>query len=154
MVRVMFGKELPDTITNIDVYFNNTYELSWFEDDIVKKMIKDIDDSEVIGNCINSKYLGTTSVENLSGGVKALIVMLKDEELEYPIDLICCGENCQSWLSYIFSIKDITVSMTGVHLSFKNLDIRGICLNDNSEITCSYDWCKKMSDCLGEYYVR
>lgn len=154
MVKVMFGKQLPDTITNIDVYFNNTYEFDWFEDDTVKRMIKDIDDSEVVGNCISSKYLGTTSVENLSGGVKALILMLKDDELEYPIDLICCGENCQYWLSYIFSVKDITVSMTGLHILFEDLSIRGIYLNDNSEITCSEDWHRKMLEFIGEYYVR
>ena len=44
--------------------------------------------------------------------------------------------------------------MTGLHLLFEGLPINGICLNDNSEITCSDDWLRKMLDFVGEYYVR
>ena len=149
MVSVMFGKELPNTIPNIDVYFDNVYENSWFEDDIVKQMVRDIDKSELHGLMVDSPFLGSISVEKLSGGVKSLILLLKDDELEFPIDLVCCGKNCEQWLSYIFSVKDVTVCTTGLHLRFEGYNIDGICLNDNSEI--HNNWWSKMVEFLEVY---
>jgi hypothetical protein len=133
MIKVLFGKELPHTLSDVDVYFKNTYDFDWFEDDIVKQMVKEIDDSELVGNCLVSPYLGNTSPENMSGGVKALILLLKDDS-EFRINLTFLGRNCQKWLSYITSIKDIEVSMTGVDLTMRGYPIEGICLNDGSEI--------------------
>lgn len=43
MVKVLFGKELPNSIVNIDVYFDNTYKPDWFEDELVKQIVRDID---------------------------------------------------------------------------------------------------------------
>lgn len=149
MVKVLFGDKLPDTIPDVDAYFNNTYEYDWFEDEIVKQMVRDIDKSELHGAMVDSPFLGSISVERLFGGVKTLIILLKDDELEFNIDLIWCGENCEKWLAYIFNHKDVTVCMTGVHLRFDGYDFNGICLNDNSQI--HNNWWQVMVKHLGDY---
>lgn len=64
---------------NTSVYFNNTYEPEWFDSELAKEMIRDIDDSEVLsGECINSPVLGQIPLERLSGGVKTLLLMLNE----------------------------------------------------------------------------
>lgn len=152
MIRVLFGRELEDTIQNIDVYFNNTYEYDWFKDDIVKQMIKDVDNSDIVDGCVISPVLGTIPVEKLSGGVKALICLYKDDEA--TINLTSCGQNCQEWLSKLSDMKDITVSMTGYDLTFEGLPVQGICLNDGSKISNASEWVRKMCDFGEDYYYE
>ena len=147
MVSVFFGKD-RDAILNIDVYFNHTFEYEWLDDQFVRDMIKDIDNSIVLSNqCIQSPVLGQIPPEKLSGGVKACIIIYKLNEI---VDLVVCGENCEPWLSKIFELKDCRVSMSGYDLSFKDLPIRGICENDNSHIDNYKDWVDKMCDMVGE----
>ena len=105
-------------------------------------MLKDVDHSECTNysNIVNP-ILGQIIPEKISGGVKALIVLYKTDTV---VDLVNCGENCQSWISKIASMKDIEVDMSGVDLTFKNYGINGICLNDNSTIADYKDWIRSM----------
>ena len=151
MVEVMFGKKLPHAIVNIDVYFNNRYRNEWFDDENVKQVVRDIDHSEIEGCVLKSPVLGNVSVEKLSGGAKAIIVMLKDDTLKFPINLIVCGSNCENWLEYCFKHRDLTVCTTGLHIRFLNRTIEGKCLNDNTYFT---DWHSKMIEFLEEYNDR
>ncbi len=48
MVHVYYG-DMPDAIYNPSIYFKNTYDGSWIMDDLSKQMIKDVDQSEVLG---------------------------------------------------------------------------------------------------------
>ena len=146
MVKVLFGTDFGEnkTILDIDTYFNNVYENDWMYDETVKQIVKDIDKSDLEGLNVISPILGSISVRDLSGGAKALICLLKDTGSDGFIDLVVLGENCEKWLAYIFGIKDVTVCMTGYHLFFKEYDVSGICLNDNSIINDSNDWRKKL----------
>lgn len=145
MVKVLFGEDFGEnTILDIDSYFANVYEDTWLDDDVVRNIVKDIDDSDLNGLNVISPVLGSISVRDLSGGTKALICMLKDNNPESFIDLVVLGENCEKWLSYIFKHKDVQVCMTGYHLFFDGLDIEGICLNDGSSIKDAADWQKKL----------
>lgn len=141
MLKVYFGHR-RDTVYNIDVYFDNTYEKEWFDDKFVQAILKDVDHSECTNysNIVNP-ILGQIIPEKISGGVKALIVLYKTDTV---VDLVNCGENCQSWISKIASMKDIEVDMSGVDLTFKNYVINGICLNDNSTIADYKDWIRSM----------
>ena len=56
MLRILFGRETEDTNIDPDTYFNNTCEAEWFDDEIVKQIIRDIDDSEVQGFSLISKH--------------------------------------------------------------------------------------------------
>lgn len=148
MVSVYFGND-TSAILNIDLYFNHVYRAEWLDDDLVKQMIKDVDNSTVLSNqCIQSPVLGQIPPERLSGGVKALICLLKLDDC--LIDLVVCGENCEKWISEIAKKKDIRVSMSGYDLTFKGYEISGICENDNSVIRDYRDWIQKMCDMAGE----
>ena len=60
MLKIFFGDNPGDNyIFNPDVFFNNTYEDEWITSETSRKMIKDIDGSEVKGPCmIDSPFLG------------------------------------------------------------------------------------------------
>ena len=143
MIKVRFGVN-DDSILDIDGYFDNVFEYDWLDDEFVREMIKSIDNSEVLSNqCVKNPVLGQIPPEKLSGGVKALICLWKmtDEDFDgLTIDLIVCGENCEDWLVKIYDIKDITVSMSGFDIVFKDKPIQGVCLNDGSQINDWEDW--------------
>ena len=75
MLNIIYG-DVKNSIYNTNVYFKNSYEPEWLDAELAKKMIKDIDDSEVLsGECINSPVLGQIPPERLSGGVKTLFLL-------------------------------------------------------------------------------
>lgn len=85
-------------------YFDNVYEDEWLEDDLVKEMIRDVDHSEVLTpHIIESPVLGAITPRELSGGVKVLILMLKDDSFIYNMS------NCAKWVLKIAEKKDLTV---------------------------------------------
>ena len=89
-------------------YFDNVYEDEWIEDPFVKEMIQDVDSSTVISaHIIESPILGPITAKELSGGVKVLILMLKDDSFVY--NLTNCGNNCAKWVLKIAEQKDLTV---------------------------------------------
>lgn len=89
-------------------YFDNVYEDEWLEDDFVKEMIQDVDQSAVISpHIIDSPILGAITPRELSGGVKVLILMLKDDSFVY--NMSNCGNNCAKWILKIAEKKDLTV---------------------------------------------
>ena len=65
-------------------YFDNVYEDEWIEDSFVKEMVQDVDHCTVISShVIDSPILGAITPRELSGGVKVLILMLKDDSFIY-----------------------------------------------------------------------
>ena len=111
MLKIFFGDNPGDNyIFNPDVFFNNTYEDEWITSEISKKMIKDIDGSEVKNsNIIESSFLGLISPERLSGGVKTLILMQNDTE--HIFNDSACGNNCAQWILKLAKQKDITIRL-------------------------------------------
>ena len=89
-------------------YFDNVYEDEWIEDPFVREMIQDVDSSAVLNaHIIESPVLGPITPKELSGGVKVLILMLKDDSFVY--NLSNCGNNCAKWVLKIAEQKDLTV---------------------------------------------
>ena len=109
MLRVWFG-DRKNAIYNTSVFFKNRYEDEWITDDFAKKVIKDIDHSEVIdANSINSPVLGNISPLQLSGGVKALILMK-----HFPgkvFNASNCGDNCAKWILSLGEEQDFTINL-------------------------------------------
>ena len=108
MLSVRFGT-IENTIIDVDNYFDFEYEEEWLEDDLVKQMILDVDKSEVLDvGVVKSPILGLIHPTEISGGVKALILMLKTDD---EIWATACGDNCSKWILKIAEIKDITISL-------------------------------------------
>lgn len=55
MLYITFNKT-KDVLIYIDNYFDMNYEDEWFEDELVKQIILDVDKSTVISNGINDIY--------------------------------------------------------------------------------------------------
>ena len=109
MLTIIYG-DAPQSVYNTNVFFKNTYEPEWFETDIAKKMIRDVDDSDVLsGECINSPVLGQIPPERLSGGVKTLLLILNEPDRVFNAST--CGDNCAKWLLEIGQQKDVTVNL-------------------------------------------
>ena len=109
MLSIIYG-DMQNSIYNTNVYFKNTYEPEWFESDLAKKIVKDIDNSDVLsGECINSPVLGQIPPERLSGGVKTLLLMLNDPDKIFNAST--CGDNCAKWILEIGKQKDLTINL-------------------------------------------
>ncbi|WP_461821287.1 DUF4869 domain-containing protein [Blautia stercoris] len=109
MLTIIYGDE-PRSIYNTNVYFKNTYESEWLESELAKKMIQDVDDSEVLGGeCIKSPVLGQIPPERLSGGVKTLLLMLNESDRIFNAST--CGDNCAKWILEIAKQKDLTINL-------------------------------------------
>jgi len=109
MLRVILGN-VEDAVYNTSVYFKNTYRDEWITDDFSAAMIKDVDQSIVVGpRMIESPVLGAISPKELSGGVKALILIYKDKS--HIFNASNCGDNCARWLLKIGEMQDVTINL-------------------------------------------
>lgn len=119
MLNIIYGKvESDNYIFDPDTFFNNQYDEDWIVDDFSKKVIADIDKSEVQGPySIMSPVLGSISTEKLSGGVKTLILINNDDN--HIFNASACGDNCAKWLIDIGKRKDITIRL-GYLMDFGN----------------------------------
>ena len=111
MLSIIYGEINADNyIFDPDTYFNNRYEDEWITDDFSKKVILDVDKSEVRGPyAIMSPVLGSISTERLSGGVKTLILVNNDAD--HVFNVSACGDNCAKWLIDIGKRKDVLVRL-------------------------------------------
>ena len=109
MLTIKYG-DAENGIYNTNVYFKNTYEPEWIESELAKKIIKDVDDSDVLsGECIKSPVLGQIPPERLSGGVKTLLLMLNEPDKIFNAST--CGDNCAKWILEIGKQKDLTINL-------------------------------------------
>lgn len=109
MLSIFFG-DMPEAIYDPVIYFKNTYTDEWIMDGLSRKMIKDVDRSEVIGpRVIDSPVLGGISPRELSGGVKTLIAIYKVPEKIFNAS--ACGDNCAKWLLKIGKMQDVTINL-------------------------------------------
>lgn len=109
MLRIFFGIR-KDEIYNTDVYYQNQYEKSWITEDFARKIIADIDDSEVVGeDTIKNNIFDTFSSTELSTGVKTLLLIHNQPKKIFNISN--CGDNCAKYLLEMAEERDITVCL-------------------------------------------
>lgn len=109
MLNIYFG-DMPEAIYNTAVYFKNTYDEKWMLKDLTKEMILDVDQSQVLGShAIQSPVLGIISPENLSGGVKTLILVANKKKMVFNAST--CGDNCAKWLLKIAEKQKIVINL-------------------------------------------
>lgn len=109
MLSIYYG-DMSEAVYNTSVYFKNTYEDEWILDQHVRQMIEDVDKSIVIdAGVIDSPVLGKIPPEKLSGGVKTLILIDKDDSRIYNAST--CGDNCAKWILQMAQDRDITINL-------------------------------------------
>lgn len=109
MLKVIFG-DVEEAIYNTSVYFDNTYDEEWITSDFSKKVIMDIDKSEVVSDeYIKSPVLGPITPTKLSGGTKTLILINNNPDMIFNAST--CGDNCAKWILQLGREKDITINL-------------------------------------------
>lgn len=137
MLKIVFG-DIENSIYHPPVYFDNVYEDRWITDDFSIEMIRDIDKSEVISaRAIDSPYLGSISVKELSGGVKTLILMKFDESGKI-FNASSCGDNCAKWIVEISKHKDLVINLHHVMDFSSCKDFEALIINTGKYVR-SYD---------------
>jgi hypothetical protein len=110
VLKLRFGEFTDDLIYNVRGYFSAQKKRDWFNDPVVKKIIKDIDNSIAVKDeYIESPVLGAIPPDRLSDGCKAVILM---QVLDKPhIYGSRCGDNCVPSILDIAESKDITLTL-------------------------------------------
>ncbi len=109
MLRIHFGA-LPEEIYNTEIYYENQYEKEWVMDEFAKKVIRDIDASEVVApDVIRNEIFGTFGSTELSAGVKTLLLIRNVKNKIFNISN--CGDNCAPYLLELAKDRDIKVTL-------------------------------------------
>lgn len=128
MLNIYFG-DMEDSVYNTEIYFKNDYDPAWLEDPLVKQMILDVDRSTVLSSgAVDSPVMGIIPPTSLSGGVKTLILILKEPQKVFNASN--CGDNCAVWLLRMGKERDVTINLR--HIMEFDDDRFDICvLNDH-----------------------
>ena len=111
MLNIIYGElERDNYIFDPDTFFNHQSEEQWFEDELTKEMVRDVDQSEIIGpHLVQSPFLGAIPPEKLSGGVKTLILIANDHN--HIFNASACGDNCAKWLLEIAKDRKVVINL-------------------------------------------
>lgn len=132
MLKIYFG-DMEKAIYNTEIYFKNDYDPEWLDDPVVRKMILDVDNSVVLSSgAIDSPVMGIIPPTSLSGGVKTLILILKEPEKVFNASN--CGDNCASWLLRMGNDRDVTINLRHI-MDFGDEPFEIYVLNDNVVVT-------------------
>lgn len=128
------------------LFFNHTFNPKWLESDLAKEIIEDVDKSIVESPyCIKSSVLGQISPFMISGGAKALILMLQDD-LDVTVWGTAMGDNCFKWILKISKIKDVYLCLSHVMCLDTDEEIDAIMVNNNAEIHSQKDYIDAIID--------
>lgn len=109
MLRIFFGRR-EDEIYNTEIYFYNQYNKDWIMDDFARRVIKDVDSSEVYGpDEIENEVFGKFGAVELSAGVKTLLLIRNQPKKVFNISN--CGDNCAKYILELAAERNITVCL-------------------------------------------
>ena len=109
MLNIFFG-DMPEAIYNTEVYFKNTYQDQWLEDDFAKRGIEKGDKSQVLDtHLIKSPVLGLIPPVMLSGGTKTLLLIKNNPDLVFNAST--CGDNCARFILELARQRDVTINL-------------------------------------------
>lgn len=132
MLNIIMGRpegEIYETAR----YFNALFEEEWMEHEIIKDIIKDVDESDMISNkLIQNDIWGTLSPKDLSSDTKTLILMLNFPDKIFNGSQ--CGGNCNKWLVKIGDMVSPTIAVHHIHKFPDDMKFNIRILNDNSVV--------------------
>lgn len=132
MLNIYFGS-LENEIYDPATYFKHQMEDEWITSEISRKMIRDVDHSQVLSaHVIESPVMGAITPLQLSGGVKTLILMAHDDGNKI-FNASACGDNCAKWILEISKYRDITITLHHI-MKFPELKEPICILNTNQTV--------------------
>ena len=88
------------------IYFDNHFTNDWMNDPFTSKVVKAIDKSEVIGDCVIKSPTGLIPPQYLSDGTKTLILLNATDSNRF-VNINFCGRNCANFILEIAGKKDL-----------------------------------------------
>lgn len=109
MLKIYFGS-CENEIYNTEMFYGNQYDKNWVTDEFAERIIREIDDSEVIGpDVIKNDIFGTFGSTELSAGVKTLLLIKNLPNKIFNISN--CGDNCAKFIMELAKERDIKVTL-------------------------------------------
>ena len=149
MLSIYFGC-MKDELRTADGWFDNQLPDEYYVTEFSKKVIKDIDNSEVVNeNTVISPVLGAIPMTAISSGSKGVIVMRYTDKV---VNLVSLGDNCITVLLSILNYKDLIVSSLRF-VDFYKYGYRGdiLVLNDNTIVKTPLELFEKYSKYTERY---
>lgn len=110
MLSIYLG-EMEEAIYYPPRYFDNCYKPEWITTPFSVEMIKDIAGARVIdANTIEDRWGDTVTPLDLSGGIKAILLMAYVDDNKI-MNATVCGDNCAKWILKIAQEKDLTINL-------------------------------------------
>lgn len=123
--------DISEYISKVSAYFDIEFEKEWLTHDFVKKVIKNIDNSQVIEDeLLKNEVIGYFSQERLSSGCKALILIY---ELNLKVSGDRMGDNCIPYLLELAEQKEVYISLR--HIPEFPQEFNAVIENTNKNIT-------------------
>ena len=119
MLTLSLGQPITSNyVIDFEGLFEQYVEKSWFQNKKIQDVIKEVDNTEYIGDlAFRSPVLGIIGPDDLSGGVKCLISSCFIKEL-YPIDWL--GNNCKHALAELSKDFDLTYTLNYSMFEFED----------------------------------
>lgn len=114
MLNLVFGRDfIPEggkLVEDPRAFFIKYKKPEWFEDDFVKRFLKEIDNTEVLFEEALKDYRGRgISTEKISTGCKTLCVLYYNDKENLWFNGTGMGLNCLPFLYELVSKKDVNV---------------------------------------------
>ena len=133
MLRIVFG-DVENAVYHPPVYFDNTYEDEWVTDPWTVEMVEEIDKSTILGpRVVDSPFLGSISITDISGGAKTLILMKFDDSGKI-FNASACGDNCAKWIVEIAKEKELTINLHHIMDFSECDDFEAVIVNTDKEV--------------------
>lgn len=142
MIYIQFGKINTDTsprqyLWQIDSYFDGYFEDDWMKDGWAKRVIKEIDRSDLVApKILDSPVFGIIPYQWISGGAKLLIMMNNIQDIVYDGDNL--GDNCWPLFLELGKSKDITITLS-YFPRFKWIEGGKVTLMEDNSIIDNFD---------------
>lgn len=105
-------------------YFNHTRKDEWLETELAKRIVKDVDKSDLVSpSLVISPVLGSIPITDISGGAKTLIMSAFDKD--HVFNVSTCGDNCAKWFLEIGKTQDVLICLGhSMHFDLEPFDIK------------------------------
>lgn len=148
MLKIILGAENLEKYVDMSdkryvrfasTWFNNVKEQSWFSDPFVQRIIREIDEAEVVcGSAVRSltTHRGY-SADHLSGGAKYLIMLYEYMDKPHRF-LVTMGDNCTCLLEQIvkmYEAKGLDTIIAADYFYHWNYDVIGSVYFYNWDVT-------------------
>ena len=154
MLKVWIGHN-DKSLGTPRAYFDYIFDRSYLVSDFSKKVIREIDKSEVISkDLIQSSVLGPIPPSVLSNGVKTLLVA-KYYSSDVTVNFATMGRNCLPYFFEIAMSQDVTACIDCFYIPY-SYGYKGdiLILNDNSIVSNDTEFMDKWEEFEEESIVE